>query len=143
MLKLSFWRRSYPPRRDWPHTRGFSLRTANYTAHYDPTVTFDYGSRNAVHAAPSLGQLPTPATGGQPGSLHFLERWVASKFFWLCGEPAPTFLGGPCWPNHYGDPDCGAVRAQPLAQRTLLAWLRSPLGCCPQPGSPEVEHALV
>jgi hypothetical protein len=30
MLKLSFYRSSYPPRRDWPRTPDFALNTADY-----------------------------------------------------------------------------------------------------------------
>ena len=97
MMKMSFWRTAYPPRRDWINTPRFELRTAEYGFH-------DFGpdKLNWIHGSPvSQGERLPTATDG-PGSLHFLDRYIASKLFWLWGEPAPSFKGGPCWPAHYG-----------------------------------------
>ena len=102
MLKLSFYRSSYPPRRDWLRTPGFELATADYSI--GPYA--EWGERGVpwVHAEPAAptAAAALPSTTSGPGSLHFLDRFIAAKFFWLCGEPAPTFLGGPAWPAHYG-----------------------------------------
>ena len=88
-LAQVFWRRS-PPRRDWLHTEGFDLRTAQY-------------GNPGTHTDDHVGEVDVIGSFGvrTPSSM---ARHVAQKMYWLCGLPPPRMLGGQAWPGnpHYG-----------------------------------------